>query len=373
MKKEHKCTNKFGLVGKIQELHEGLNKKRLAGSDFTLTKAAKAGDVMLSNGVPFQDITMKELLKDLGIDTRKHTMQFVLDLPEDIRWIVPEIFLEIIELGMRQKNDFYQALIAGSIDMNTLTYNMPQISAYNEDDHGLQEGGIGTTPAEGVGVEFSSREVRTTKFERKIGIPHEVAKYSSLDQLQLFLSRLAKVWGLQLTRKAIDVILNGDQLTGTWAAGTIGVEDSSNGLEWIDLIRIHARMGRLAYQPTTVVTTEDNVVHVLTLPEFKNLQTGRSLGEARIQGRLPTTWDFYMHSVIGTDKYVFLDPAFTCQELVSEGMRIESERIISRDMSETYVRIQNGFANIMRDARIIVDQAVNFSGNSWPAWMAPID
>lgn len=300
-------------------------------------------------------------------------MQFVLDLPEDIRWIVPEIFLEIIELGMRQNNDFYQALIAGSVDMNTLTFNMPQIEAYNEADHGMQEGGIGTTPAEGVGVVFSSREVRTSKFERKIGIPHEVAKYSSLDQLQLFLTRLAKVWGLQLTRKAIDVLINGDQLDASWAAGTIGVDDSSNLLQWIDLIRIMTRMGRLGYAPTTAVTTEDNVVHVLNIDEFKNLQQGRSLGEARIQGRLPTSWDFYMHSVIGTDKYVFLDPAYAVQELVSEGMRIESERIISRDMSATYLRIQNGFANIMKDARIVVDQSVDFATTPWPAWMAPID
>lgn len=368
---KHTMPNIHGVSGKLEKLHKELIRIRENGNDVTLTQASERGMVNL-NGVPFT-VPLKDLLVDLGIDTKKHTMKFVLDLPTDHRWIVPEIFLEIIELGMRQNNDFYQALIAGSVDRNTLEFQMPQISEYNEADHGLQEGGIGTTPAEGVGAVFSQRAVKTTKFERKIGIPHEVAKYSTLDQLQLFLTRLAKVWGLQLTRKAIDVILNGDQLTGTWAAGTIGVEDSSNLLEWIDLIRIHARMNRLAYNPTTVVTTEDNVVHVLNLPEFKNLQQGRSLGEARIQGRLPTTWDFYMHSVIGADNYVFLDPAFTCQELVSEGMRVESERLMERDMSNTYVRIQNGFANIMRDARIIVDQSVNFSANPWPAWMTPID
>ena len=146
--KKHKCPNTFGLLGKIEELHKKLNKLREQGYDMTLTEAAKTEYVSLSSGIPFKDVTMESLLKDLGIDTKRHTMQFVLDLPQDVRWIVPEIFLEIIELGMRQNNDFYQALIAGSVDMNTLTFQMPQISEYNEDDHGLQEGGIGTTPAE---------------------------------------------------------------------------------------------------------------------------------------------------------------------------------------------------------------------------------
>jgi hypothetical protein len=361
------------LVGKVREIHEGLNSLREKGNDFTLTEAAKTGALELSCGVNLKDITLDKLLVDLGIDRKRDTMQFVLELPEDIRWIVPEIFLEIIELGMRQNNDFYQAIIAGMIDMNTLTFQMPEISAYNIPDHGMNEGGIGTTPEEGVGVTFSSREVRTTKFERKISIPHEVAKYSSIDQLSLFLTRLAKVWGLQLTRKAIDVLINGDLLTGALAAATIGVDDSSNKLEWIDLIRIHARMGRLGYNPTTVVTTEENVVHVINLPEFKNLQQGRSLGEVRIQGRLPTSWEYYMHSVIDADHYVFLDPAFAIQELVSEGMRVESERLMDRDMSVTYLRIQNAFANILRDARVIVDQTLDYIGNEFPAWMDPID
>jgi hypothetical protein len=379
-KRKIKAPNSLGLIsgsngdgGNVRRIHDTLIELRKAGEDLTLTKAIERGAIKLESGQVLKDITIDKLLHDIGIDRKRDTLSAIVALPEDQRWIVPEIFLEAVELGMRADNAFYQAIVAQSIQRDTPEFQQPQISAPSIADQGLNEGGIATSPDEGVQVVFSSRGVKTTKFQRKLTIPEEVMRFSTLDQLDVFLVRLAKMWGLQLTRRAIDVLINGDAIGGGLAAGTIGVDDSSNGLQWIDLIRIMARAGRLGFQYTTVVSPEEGAVHVLNLPEFKNLQQGRSIGEVNLQGRLPTTWDYFMHSTVGTDNYIFVDPSAALVELVSMGLRVESEKLMNRDLTATYVRIQQGFANLFRDARVVVDQAVDFSGNPWPAWMTPID
>ncbi len=366
-------SDSSGDNGKIRHIYDTLIKLRKTGHDITLSQALKSGAVKFSAGVTLKDITLDKLLHDIGIDRKRDMLLAIVALPEDQRWIVPEIFLEAVEKGMRSDNAFYQAITAQSIQRDVAEFQQPQIEAPSIADQGLNEGGTATSPDEGVQVVFSTRGVKTTKFQRKLSIPEEVMRFSTLDQLDIFLVRLAKMWGLQLTRRAIDVLINGDALNGSLAAGTIGVRDTGNKLAWVDLIAVMARASRLGYEYTTVISTEDQAVHVLTLDEFKNLQQGRAIGEVRLQGRLPTTWDYFMHSVIGSGNYIFLDPSASLVELVSMGLRVESERIMARDMSATYVRIQQGFANLFRDSRVVVDEAQTIAAAPWPTFMTPLD
>ncbi len=384
---ERKAPNRLGILSKdahnLEFIHKQLNTMRVGGKDILFSSALERGVLKAANGAKIVLAAgegdgglnvFDQFLQDVGIDKYQDTTSFVLALPEDQHWIVPEFFLEAIEQGMRSQNEFYQALIANVVTQETLEFQQPELGPPSIVGQGLNEGAAGTTPEEAQQVTFNSRGIRTTKFERQILLTHEVQKYSTLDQLQVMLVRVAKMWGLQLTRRAIDVLINGDATNGSLAAGTIGVEDLSNGLQWLDLIRIMARARRLGYTYTTVVTGEEETIHVLNLPEFKNLQQGRSLGEVRLQGRLPTTWDYFMHSVVGAGLYIFLDPTATLSEFVSEGLRVESEKIMQKDVSATYVRIQQGFGNLFKDARILVDSTVDFSpSNEWPVDYTPID
>lgn len=372
-----KAPNKFGLAGEgqMQRLYERLNAARKEGRDFTLTSLMKAGQLRLeSDSAPIPcETTLDALLHDIGIDMRHDSLASIVQLQEGQRWIIPEVFTEILDLGMRQNNAFYQALIGQRVEGAVPSFRQPQISAHSIAGQGLQEGGIGTSPVEGEMVTFTDREIRTTKFERKIEIPEEVFRYSTLDQLQIFLRKLAISWGLQLTRKAIDVLINGDKIDGSLNSSVIGVENTSDKLAWIDLTRVSTRMSRLGYMPTTVISDESGLVHVLNLEEFKDVKSGNVIGTLKLQGILPNQWSYFTHSVVPAGKYIFLDPRFALTEFISQGLRVESEKILSRDLSATYVRMTHAFANMFRDARVVVDETTAFSGNGWESFMSPID
>ncbi len=361
--------------GKIRDLHEQLNKLRegsdaRGGREITLQKALDRGELSI-NDVPVTDMTVDKLLVDIGIDKHSDRLDAVINLPQDQRWIVPELFLDPIEKGIRQENDFLQALIATTQDVAQLVAQQPQIEIHNSGQD-MVEGSTGTAPEEGETVVFSSRSIKTEKFEKKVSIPSEVTQFATLDQLDLFLRNLAKRWGLKQTRRALDVLINGDRTDGANDAGVFGVEDGAD-FAWKDFTRVSTRFRRLGYTPTTVVATEDNVIDVMNITEFKNREDGTSLGTIRVQGGLITQWDFFAHSLISANQLLFLDPAFACQELVSQGMRVESERIMEKDLTATYVRMRNAFAILFRDARGLMDKSVTIAGTPFPPFMNPVD
>lgn len=373
--------NNLGLADQWRDIHFGLQDRRLKGEDITLGAAIRAG-FKAPNGrtLKLSDLKVETeaeaidlILADLGINKQKTKLSDIVSLPETHNWIVPEIFLTAIEHGMRQDNAFYRSVVAETVSANSDEIKQPSIGFPSIEEQGMREGGRATTPAVGGLVEFSSRSVRATKFERTLNVPWEVQQFATLSQLQIFLTRLGKMWGLQLTRSAIDVLINGDAIDGSLAAGVVGVENTTNKLQWIDLIRVLTRFGRLGFMPTTVITTEAGAIHALNLDEFKNRQDGSALGQINIQGRLPTSWDYFMHSTVGADKFIFLDPAFALRQITVAGLRIESTRNAALDLTSTFVRMHHAYANIERQARVIVDQSIAYSGNQFPSWMAPID
>lgn len=365
------APNTLGLVGKIRDIHEQLTAKRKEGYHVTLPGAFTRGLLTINGQKAKDELSIDKLLHDLGIDKRD-TLAAVVALPEDQRWIVPEFFLETIEQGMRQQNDFFRNLLAGTVEVPQLEVQQPQVGFYSTSGQGLNAGATGTTPEDATQVIFSNRAIKTEKFERVITIPHEAQRYSTLDQMQTLLTRVSKVWGLQLTRQIIDVLQNGDQLDASQAAGTIGVKDTTNKLQWFDLSRISVRAARLGFNYNTVVTNEDGVLRFLNLPEIKENQfSGQPLATVRVNGRVPGSYDLWPHSAPASGKFIFLDNKAAVQEIIAEGLRVETERLMERDITRTYVRIQHGFTNLWREARVVVDENTAFT--SFPSFMAPID
>ena len=89
-----------------------------------------------------------------------------------------------------------------------------------------------------------------------------------------------------------------------------------------------------------------------------------------------STWDGPLQVVAGLYQYqenynqiIFVDPSFAFVQLTASPLLVEGEKIVSKQIESAYATITTGFANVFREARVILDVSLPFAGNGFPDWM----
>lgn len=328
------------------------------------------------------DVSMEEYAKEkwgfasldsmydcLGVNPSLHSVSSFSTMPEfneNYRWLIPEVIREAIRLGLR-KNPIYQSLIAAEETVGQPTVIMPAINMSDAMPKKLTE--IETIPT-GT-VSFGQKTVQLQKLGLGIKISDEVNQYVPLNVLSLFLQDMGIKMGLGLDAMAIDVLINGDQAGGTEAAPTIGVQNTTTGFQYYDLLRVWIRMGRLGRMPKVLLSNEEPALTVLNLPEFKGFAGDTKVStKINLLTPIPTVNNYAIHgSMPAANQIMVVDPASALIKFNSTALKVESERIVEKGLSGTYATMTTGFANLFRDGRVLIDKSVLFSSQGFPSWM----
>ena len=312
--------------------------------------------------------SMDSFYGTLAIDPSYHTVENLASMatfPEGYRWIIPEVIREAVRLGLR-RNPVYRDLIAAEETVTQTKVTMPSVNmsdATPEIVHEAETIPVGT-------VSFNEKEVKLRKIGTGLKVSDEVQKYVSLNVLSLYLQDAGVKLGLGMDTMAIDVLINGDDNSGNYAAPVIGVASTGNGITYYDILRIWLRMSRLGRNATGLLSAEDAALKILNLDEFKLRQMGAPLKTLNVKTPIPQSSDYLLHGAMPSgDKLGFIDSTAALLKLNSTGLLVESERIASRQLNGTYVTITTGFAKLFRDAFIMLDGTAAFSGNGFPDWM----
>jgi hypothetical protein len=70
---------------------------------------------------------------------------------------------------------------------------------------------------------------------------------------------------------------------------------------------------------------------------------------------LPSNQDILVHDAVPVGKLVMVDDARAFVQLTAMPLLLETDKIISRQINETFVSIITGFANVFKDGRMILD------------------
>jgi hypothetical protein len=105
--------------------------------------------------------------------------------------------------------------------------------------------------------------------------------FSSLSLLQIFLEDFGRLFGNTLNNLAVDTIVNGEQADLSEAATVIGVENTTNGITWLDLTRVAIRLGLVGQVGTQIIANETTGLNFLNLTEVKNRFLGTPLLNTR--------------------------------------------------------------------------------------------
>jgi hypothetical protein len=69
----------------------------------------------------------------------------------------------------------------------------------------------------------------------------------------------------------------------------------------------------------------------------------------------------YVSAKVGANKIVIQDPSSSIVQLTAMPLKVETERIVMKQISGTAMSIYTGFAKIQRKASIVIDGSILFS------------
>lgn len=317
------------------------------------------------------DMTPDRFYRELGIEISGMTVQKLLQTSELNRWLAPEIFRDAIRRGL-EYTPFYSSLVAleETIDSTGLTMPFMDFTDIDRDEVKLRDTNEGATITEGEIVAWSEKQVTIKKKARGLKQTYESIMFTPVDLAALYFEELGTQLGADLDRELIDIAINGDQLNLSEAAPVIGAS-TANTLAFTDLTRAWIRFRRIGRNSTVMLTSEEDAITILNMPEFLKTQIPNGVAPSgitlNVANPLPTSQDIFVHDAIPTGKIILVDRARAFIQLTAMPLLIESEKIVSRQIEGEYVSIITGFANIFRDGRLVLDYETSLVTNPGPS------
>lgn len=308
--------------------------------------------------------------KTLGISPSGDTIENLFnkggDTPDGFRWLVPEVIREAVRLGLRRQ-PMYPNLMANEQMIEQRSITMPEI---NKSGAVPKETGERETLPIGT-MTFNERQVSINKVGVGMEITDEVQNYVALNVLSQYLQDVGVNLGLALDNLAINILVNGDQSGGGMSAPTIGVENpgSPGTYSYKDFLRAWFRMGRIGRSISTILTQEGDAIDISEISEFKGLAGLATTQDIRIATPIPSSQQIRVHGGVPNNQAMMIDPNNAMVKLTSRAMQVESERIAQKQLTGTYVTTTTGFANLFRDARLLIDRTQDFANQGFPSWM----
>lgn len=314
-------------------------------------------------------VEWEDIWTDLGKDPAMLSIDNLLSMTGDMRYLAPEIVREYILKGM-QLDQSHLDLIAGSENVNSMTVTSPWIE-YSD------EAPVETAEAETIAeaaMTWGEKTVKIRKKAKSLKVTDELVLSCPLPLLGYFLQKFGIALAAGLYVDAVTTMVNGDQSDGSDACAVIGVEETTDGITFKDFLRPWIRARRIGMRWNDMVTSETGAFNILQISQFSDPQ-GAGTTKVTVKSRnrvIPSEMGHSISGDVADDQAMLYDQRMNMIMLIFRPLLVESERIIMRQINGTAASITAGFTTIDRAARIIIDGGLAFASNGFPTWMAPL-
>lgn len=316
------------------------------------------------------EMTPQRFYRELGIDMKGMTVEKMLQTSELNRWLFPEVFRDAIIRGL-EYTPFYSNLVTGeeTIESTGLTMPMMDFSQADQSELQLRDVNEGATIPEGEIIAWAEKQVSIKKKARGLKQTYESIMFTPIDLAAIYFEELGTRLGADLDADLVDIAFNGDQADGSEASPVIGAE-TAGVLAYTDLTRAWVRFRKLGRTSSVILASEEDANTLLNMEQFQNTvpagaQTPSGI-ELNMANPLPSSQDIFVHELIPTGKLVMVDRARAFVQLTAMPLLVESERIVSRQLTGDYVSIITGFANVFNDGRMVLDYTTDLTTNPGP-------
>jgi hypothetical protein len=284
------------------------------------------------------------------------------------RFMSREVFLDPVMRGAVQST-FYPDLIIREESVSQMNVTVPKIEL---SDAELKDSAEAATIEEGT-VTYGSKDVKLRKKARGFKVTYEAIRYNSLSLAQIWFEDAGRILGHSLNGMAVEGIINGDQADTSESAAVIGVANTANKVQWIDIARVAIQFALLGRTGTQIIGNATSALNFLNLDEVKNKQfPGAPLLATMLKTPLTMPEMLYVSTKVTGNKVVIQDPSASLVQLTSAPLLVENDKNIWKQIEGAVVSITTGFVKIQRNASVVIDGDIAFAGNPFPTWMNPL-
>jgi hypothetical protein len=180
-------------------------------------------------------------------------------------------------------------------------------------------------------------------------VSYKTLRHKSMMQFRVLLWYIG--FRLQVDKEAMlaGVLINGD---GNDNPATVINTDVSGTLDYNDLVKFWAEFS--PFEMNTLICHKEKIRDILTLAEFKDPLAGFRF---QATGKLvsPLGCKLIRCDEIATDLVIGLDSRFAVEEVVSQPLMVEFDKIIEQKFEEAVISESVAFAKIINQASLVLD------------------
>ena len=255
--------------------------------------------------------------------------------------LFPEYIARSVRQGMEEAN-LLPAITAATTRFEGMDYRSITAEAGGDEKElkAVDEGAA--IPATTIKVQANL--VKLHKRGRMLVASYEAVRYQKLDLFSVTLRQIGAHIARMLLSDGVDVLMNGD---GNDNEAEADETTAASTLTYDDLVTFWGKFD--PYEMNTLLVSNTDMQKILKLEEFKDPATGLNF---QATGRLTTPLGAKLIrcSAVPEGKIVALDRRYALEMVRAGDIRMDTDRLIDRQLERAAVTSIAGFAKIMPEA-----------------------
>jgi hypothetical protein len=262
--------------------------------------------------------------------------------------LMPEFMMREIRKGMNMRPELGR-LLASSAQVNASRYSPIKIDrSANDSSMSLRPVGDGAE-IPSVNVTEQNNTIVVPDYGLTLKVTYKALRYRSMAQFKVLLWYIG--YRLQSDKIAliVNTIINGD---GNTNAATVLNTDVTGTLDYDDLVKFWNEF--YPYQPNILICHKDKIRSILTLTEFKDPMIGFNF---QTNGEItsPLGAALIRCDEVPTDYLIGLDNRFAIEEVISQPLMVEYDKVIEQKIEEAVISESIAYAKVVKEASLVLD------------------
>ncbi len=261
--------------------------------------------------------------------------------------LLPEFILREVRKGQKMRPEL-DRLLAGSTVVQSNRYTPFYVDTSNTDTLSLRPVGEGAE-IPSLTVTEQKHSVNVRDYGLSLKTSYKTLRHRSTAQFKVLLWYIG--FRLQTDKIAlvVDTLVNGD---GNDNAAAVINSATSGSLVYDDLIKLWAEFS--PFEMNHIVCHIDTLKTILVLNEFKDPLAGYRFGRT---GELftPLGATLVRCDDVAADQAIGLDARFAVEEVISQPLMVEFDKIIEQRFEEAVISESVAYAKVVKEASVVLD------------------
>ncbi len=279
----------------------------------------------------------------LGGKTPTTVEQFYQQAPA----MLPEFMLREVKRGQAMRPELAK-LIANSTTVASNRYTPFFIDIDQDAKFSLRPVGEGSDVPQLLVTE-QTHDVNVADYGLALKTSYKALRYRTTSQFRVLLWYIGFKLQTDKIGMVVDCLINGD---GNNNAATVINTATSATLTYDDLISLWSQFA--PFEMNTIITHINQMKAILTLDEFKDPLAGYRFGKT---GDLfsPLGSTMVRSDEVASDLIIGLDHRFAVEEVVTQPLMIEYDKIIEQRFEEAVISESVAYAKVLKQASVVLD------------------